>query len=442
MNSHIVAITGDGSEVLSGFKPAAYVASASKSEDKDQSSDFILAGSDDKFFVNLWENAESDTVIMPGIRFNASMYYGGGLMYGRLKREKGVTTLEEFSNPEIDKFIEQNKLHEQLYIGLLDLQTYGFSVVQYGFNAGGKIARMATKNTRAPWCRFARKNTTGDIPKVFLNADFGTTDYDKTKNIEIQNLPEFGQLEAAQALFKKKKMEFTQVVQMPDLHSSYYPVPDWYTSVKSGWFDVGKLIAMSKKFMFKNQFAIKYHIEFHPDYWEARFGTVAWKKKNPDEQAAAKKDELDNIVKYLSGTEKTGSALYSEKTRNAVSRELESLITINELKNNFMQDGQYMKEANEASDHKLSSMMIHPEIIGNAPGSKMGAGSGSANRVAFNQRVALSLFTQQLILDTLRVVRDVNGWGDDVRFMFRQSLITTLDTGAEATKPSTPISNG
>jgi hypothetical protein len=100
-------------------------------------------------------------------------------------------------------------------------------------------------------------------------------------------------------------------------------------------------------------------------------------------------------------------------------------------------DGAFMKESNESSDHALSTLSIHPEIIGNAPGSKLGSGSGSGNRVAFNQRVALSLIRQSIVLESLRIVSEVNGW--DVRWMMRNSLITTLDSGAEATKPKTAI---
>lgn len=439
MDNYIIAITGDGANVLPGFRPAAYVASSPKSEDKDTSADYILAGADDKFLNHLYELAEKDTVILPGLRFNAAMNYGGGITYGRIVRKDGEEYLEPFTDKRIDTFLERNKFHEQFYIALLDIEAYGFAVFQYGFNLGGEISRISSKHTRAPWCRFKRKDKLGNIPGIYLNADFGTTDYKKENNISIDCIPEFDQPEAVEALRKKNKKEFAQVIQMPDLHNSYYPMPDWYSSVLAGWYDVGALIAESKKFMFKNQFAIKYHIEFHPKYWESKFGTEKWNKFTDQEKATSKKNELDAIIKYLSGADKTGSSLYSEQFIDRDGKPV-SLLTVNELKNNFMQDGQYMKEANESSDHKFIAMKLHPELMGNAPGSKMGSGSGSASRVAFNQRVSLSLFSQHLVLDALRVVRDVNKWGDDVRFMIRNSLITTLDTGAEATKPKAPLS--
>lgn len=415
--------------------------SISKKEDENsKTKDYVYQGaSNDELIQNLTK-AENDSVILPGIRFNASMYYGGGLAYGTLDIDP--TTKEEVITPIVDKdiksFLETSRIHEQLMMAFMDIEASGYAVLQFHFSKDHKkIAMVSCEFTRAPWCRFAKRNSEGNIPKVYLNANFGTQEHKADDDKEIECLPVFWDVDDITKLAKAYKKSFAVILRVPDLRRQYYPRPDWNSVIDSGWYEVGQAIPKSKLHLLKNQFAIKYHIEIHKDYWHTRFGSVEWARMSDAEKQAAKKTELDTITTYLQGTDKIGSTFFSEMFEaigGTGNSELRSLIKINEMQFKTA-DGSFMKESNESSDHKLSALMIHPEIIGSAPGSKMGAGSGSASRVAFNQRVSLSLFKQQLILDVFRVARDYNGWDPKLVFYIRNSLITTLDTGAEAVNP-------
>ena len=101
----MVEMTDEGANIFPNFRPSAYVASPSKTEENvSTTSKHIYSGTDDKFLNHQKEILEKDTVLLPGVRFNASMSYGGGLMYGRLKRENGEEWIEPFQNDEIDAF--------------------------------------------------------------------------------------------------------------------------------------------------------------------------------------------------------------------------------------------------------------------------------------------------------------------------------------------------
>jgi hypothetical protein len=418
-------------------KKEAIVSGEAKNEDKSTSKDWIFSGTNDAFLKELRELAEKSTVIMPGIRFNAAMRYGGGVEYGEIKIQDGEKVFVPLVNDEIEKFLEQNKIHEQLMTSFLDLEGFAFSVAQYGMNvAGDKIVRMNHTFTRASWCRFGERDKQGNIKKVMVSPDYGTSDFREDKMLKLDCLPEYIDDLTVSEWKKAKKKQFVSIQRIPDLGKSYYPNVDWYTSVTSGWYDIAQYIAEAKKFMFKNQFAIKYHIKIHPEYWRSIFGAEVWSRFTPEEKTAKKKEELDRIVGFAQGTENYGSTFFSELYSHR-SEEFQDLIKFEELKNDFSASGEFMKESNESSDHMLSSLLIHPDIIGNAPGSSLGSGSGSGNRVAYNQRVAQSLFNQQVALDALRIVSHFNGW--KVKWMMRNSLITTLDTGAAATKPNTSI---
>ena len=426
-----------GEEVIS-YRSAvqSLVSTPSASEDKSTASDWITSGTNDDYLFKLRELVEKSTVLMPGIRFNAAMQYGGGVDYGKIEVVDGERVFKAVSIPEIDKFLERNRIHEQLYTGLLDLEAFCFCIPQFGFNIGGKINRLSFQNTRASWCRPARKDKQGNIPYVFVSADMGKTEFKKSNAAKILCAPEYISDEWI-AKIKKDSKEFVAWLRLPDLGSSYFPTPDYVSYINSGWYDIAQLIAESKKYMFQNQFAVKYHIEFHPKYWEAIFGGENWAKFTPAEKAQRKQEELDRMVEFLKGGTKTGATFFSE--RGGPAHALESLVKFGVIEDKSKADGAFMKESNESSDHALSTLSIHPEIIGNAPGSKLGSGSGSGNRVAFNQRVALSLIRQSIVLESLRIASEVNGW--DVKWMMRNSLITTLDSGAEATKPKTAIPN-
>lgn len=415
----------------------AVVSTEARKEDKNETKDWILSGTNDAFLKELRELAEKSTVIMPGLRFNALMRYGGGVEYGSIKIVDGDKVFVPELNPEIEDFLENNKIFEQLFTSFLDLETFAFSVTQFGLNVNGdKIVRLTNQFTRAMWCRFGRRNKNGDITKVIVNADFGHSEFREEKNQALSCLPEYLDDFVIGEWKKAKKKQFVAIHRVPDLGNNYYPNPDWYTSKNSGWYDIAHLIAEAKKFMFENQFTLKFNIKIHPKYWEAIYGSEQWAKWNPKEKADKKKEELDRIVQFAQGTENFGSTFFQEvyETRSG---EVRDLIVFETIKNDFSASGEFMKESNESSDHMLSSLLIHPDIIGNAPGSSLGSGSGSGNRVAYNQRVAQSLFYQEVALDALRIVAKFNGW--NVKFRMRNSLITTLDTGASATKPTAAI---
>ncbi len=196
------------------------------------------------------------------------------------------------------------------------------------------------------------------------------------------------------------------------------------------------MISKFKKHMLENQITIKYHIKVHPDFWPLQFGDD-WSKWNATEQDTAMGDWLDNFSKFMKGPEGSGNSMMTPKAffRGQNDKSFD-LVEITEFKNHFSKDGTYIEDSLEASLHQTSALGLHGEIVGNSPSSQMGAGSGSGSRVAFNQRVSMSRFVQDLVLQPLYTIAEFNGWDDELVFRMRNSLITTLDTGASATKPN------
>ena len=226
--------------------------------------------------------------------------------------------------------------------------------------------------------------------------------------------------------------------------------PDWNTARNSGWMDISKVIAMFKKYLMENQASIKYHIHIDMDYWPMRFGKEEWNKMDISQKQSAQQAELNAWKKFMKGSGGAGNVHVSSMEwldRHQMHREFWK---IEELKGHITKDGVYVEDSREASEHKISALGLHQSMIGNAPGGSLGAGSGSGNRVAFNQRLSMAKFAQDRALAPLNLIARFNGWHEKLlprkiegekyagklEFRVRNSLITTLDTGAEATKPS------
>lgn len=414
--------------------------SAPSMEEGRSTGEYVLRGTNDAL-PNEWHAAARDsTVITPGIRFKSLMDFSGGVTYGRRKVIDGKEDFEYLDDKRINDFLLENKIHEEALTALMDLNFFGDCNYQLVPSKDKTvIARLTTRFTRSKWCRVSRMDTDGEIKTLFVNPDFGTQGSTEKQPKKIPLVPFYNEYAWA-----KKQMEtgkpMAYRVRLPDLGNQHYSDPDWTTAYNSKWLEIAKNIAEFKKYLLTNQFVIKYHIEFHADYWPAKFGKEAWAALSDVEKKSKAAEELKSWSDYLSGAPNAAKALMTGIGHvPGAPDKVYSLVKVNELKNEFGKEGTYIEDSKEASDHMISAMGLHPDILGNAPGSTLGSGSGSGNRNAYNQRISMAHFIQQQVLQPLQLVAKLNGWPEGVVFTFRQSLITTLDTGAEATKAKAPL---
>lgn len=147
------------------------------------------------------------------------------------------------------------------------------------------------------------------------------------------------------------------------------------------------------------------------------------------------KEQVNEWKKALFGAENADAVIATAmKHVPGKNEETYSLVKITKLDNSTNgKDGSYLNASREASQHKIIAMGMDPTLVGALPGDGgMGAGSGSNNRVAFNQRVLLSKADQDNVLQLMELIRDFNEWPETMEFAIDQGLITTLDAGAEA----------
>ncbi|HVX00298.1 MAG TPA: hypothetical protein VHA52_07680, partial [Candidatus Babeliaceae bacterium] len=109
-------------------------------------------------------------------------------------------------------------------------------------------------------------------------------------------------------------------------------------------------------------------------------------------------------------------------------------IKINEIPDTSKIDKE-MLSMTAAELELLMAMGIPPNIFGaGTVGTGQMRSGGSDIREAFLIYIASLNLERQVFLEPLYLMRDFNGWDSDIVFRFRDTILTTLDTGAGTKK--------
>lgn len=397
---------------------------------------YVPWGSGDNFPVELINDAEKDTVITPGIRFKSEMQYGGGITHGKILIEGGKEIFVPERNPEVVKFLRRSNQGQWLLSNFYDLNYFGITFPMFHMSKDGKkVVKASIENSRAKSCRLLERDRYGDFKGVVVKPQLANNNITEEESVTYK-VPDMSDPKGWVEQQKNLK-SFIIPIRTIDHGNKYYPVPDWNTARESKWIEISRHIASFKKFLIENQVSLKYLIEIDEDYWPAQFGQETWDSWSPEEKRSNAEEAFNEMSDWLTDLQNSGASMSAPlKSSPHFADKQISMIKFTPIENKFSKEGAYIEDSKEASDHKMSSLGLHPELLGSSPGNKMGAGSGSGNRVAFNQRVSMAKPTQDLVLQVLYIVSEINGWDEELEFRIRESLITTLDTGAEATKPT------
>lgn len=440
-----------GEEVLISTKNVVATATKSLEEVKEETSevkDYALWGNlENKLPQELQMDVEFSPLISGIVRLKSEMQYSGGLSYGfKQVIEKGAGAEEHFKpiiDAEIESFLRKNNIHRFLMACLMDMNTYSMAFPQLVLDQSDKpkVKKLMNHTTRAKNCRVSKADKYGNHSKVFVNPNFGISGFNEDDTMEITALPEF---DKESFMRGSAKRQFVDIIKIPDLGRVNHTHPDWDSTRNSAWLEIAELIAQFKKYLIQNQASIKYHIEIDEQYWPARFGTEEWRAMSQTDKETKMRDEIDEWAEFMKGPEKSGNLQVTTMKWDESRGVHRSFWKITELKGFVSKDGVYIEDSREASENIMVAFGMHPDIIGNAPGTNLGSGSGSGNRVSYNQRLSMAKFTQDSICAILDLIADFNGWRERLekeaensvfQFRFRNSLITTLDTGAAATAP-------
>jgi len=377
---------------------------------------------------NLWPTrvrkiVEESTVAAPLIYKAVCSMYGAGIVYWQDIRE-GDKIKKNFSAiAKVDEFLNENPVDFIALERMMDFKYFNNIFQEYILNIK-KNNIISTHHLEAEFCRLSVQNkNTNEFDFIGFFGDWENLDAEKVTSIpnvvwKRKNRPQI--LEQA-----KKKKKFATHSKFPSPGRPIYGAPPHQALYnKDGWLQYSNKIPKILNAVVANGMNIKYHIQIPANYWKSSY--PKWESYSAEKQSDLKKTKLEEMNDWLTGANNAMKSFISEFGVDHVGKKLPGW-EINEVKDSSNFDKELLT-SQESDAHISRSLNIDPSLAGLQPaGGKMGAGSGSDKRTAFQNAISMSKAEQLVVLDFLSVIGKVNDWPKNLRWGFQHDVATTLN---------------
>lgn len=322
-------------------------------------------------------------------------------------------------------------------------------------------------------CRYQQMDDKGTINKVFLSKLWGCAGNQYAKfdperrmkglienakevtevdNIFVKALDCIDMYDAVSSLeniskklvSSKGKKAFKSAilpVNYPSPNKTYYQVPYWDGARLGGWVEIAAKIPSLIKTMYNKAFTIKYHIQIPETYFQKLYGIEKWAAMKQTEKSEARKKLLKQMDDFLTGDKNAYKSFLSFFDVDPHTKQEYGLIKITVIDDKSNIDKEMITQS-AADIQLLVSMGINPTLFGAGTiGTGQQRSGGSDMREAWLIYTANLNLERQVMLEPLYVMRDYNReiggvteWEDDIVFRIRDTVLTTLDTGAGTAK--------
>lgn len=410
-----------------------------KSEVKN-SSGYIKWGANDNYPQDVISKVKKNGAAGSGLRLLQRAHYGNGLVCYKTsrneqsnKREVAYYDFEEF--PAIEEFFRKNKMKFFTQEIIKDLEWFGISFPEFVLSADySKV--VSVKRQQASWCRYAEPNSNGIIDKLYISSQFGhssSVSVDKNDYVSSTKLlsPYMSSEEILEYCKKHKITKFVIPIFFPLLDESFYPIPEWHAIITSGWLEVANSVPKFKLGIFNNQVSIKYLIEIDEEYFKKIYDKD-WVSYSIEKKLEIRNDLIKAITDNLSGPDNGGKSISSIMYQDTKGQQV-SAVKITPI-DDKLKDGSYLPEAEAANSEVLFALGTDPSLIGaGIPGGKMGSGSGSDKRVAFNLLQSFMKSNRDVTISIVEFIADYNNWEPGLKYGFENVVLETLDKNPTGT---------
>ena len=383
-------------------------------------------GIDNKEPFKIWEEGNSITEIQSVLDLKARLLYGNGSFIGKVTGvdDDGNEIFQPIWDPKINTFLTQAGF--QKYLMNACINYYWFNIV-FPNVILSKDRKTITNITAldSTECRQGKQNTSnGLIEKCYISANWRTA----TNPTDTTILPTLNPFFPEYDLQNGKNFSYVFPLAYSSPTCKYYPVNSWNAVRKSGWLKVAKNVPEFKNKLFEQQASIKYVINTTRQWWE-------WKYKGFDQMTQDKRSEIvrkevSQFEATMTGNDGAGKVLMSTGYIDNTGKLIPGW-TVETLTNKFG-SGDYIEDSQEATSKIIAGLGMPSSLLNLlGTGSKMGGGSGTDIRVAFNLYLNSLEPHRDLILEPWNMALRHNGYGDDLRIRLRYKQITTLENRKE-----------
>lgn len=389
-------------------------------------------GENNDYPQRILELANKSTIIPQALADKAALWVAGGVM-----ATNGINSDEEVDDDEIYAFLSDTTFERYLLECSSDTSWWWNAFPELILSRDReKINRI--HNNETAYCRWGRMNEqTGALDKVFLNANWPTASARDKETQVLQAIDPYmsERIEWVRSGTKAPKLIYP--ICFPSPGKSYYQLAAWDATRQSGWLDYLAAIPQFKKFALQNKMSIRYHIEVPSDYWE-RVYEDRWEKGGYEGKLAIRDEFLKSLIDQLTNIENANKAVMTDTWFDDNGNELG--VKINVLKDEE-KDNKYNEDYSDGQANLLYALGTDPSLFGFQSKDIQRSG-GSDKRQAFDIFIAKSTPYRSRILEPLKFIAEYNGWKKRYKrltFKFRDTLLTTLDTGAPTAKNNTPV---
>jgi hypothetical protein len=396
--------------------------------------DTVASWGDGNNFPQQAEKIISKTgVLNTGLQFIQRFTIGQGIFPCHVTGydNDGNEQLQVINDPKITAFINSRMVRRYMANALRDYLKFGVAFPELIPNVeGNKVVGIEEKN--GLYARYLEKKN-GTIPGVIISGKWpdtpGNGDFSKVDLLDPYD--PYAHLDGLRLTGQVKGKSFIYPLRNEWSNNEYYTAPLWFSAHLAGWTKVAQKVPHFLMKMYENQITFKWHIKIPYAYWEKRYPEQNF--KTIEERQKKIQEEMDEIEKNLTDTENAHKALFSMFEINPNGRaeeqwEIENLADKNKPTENLVTSA-------AANSEICFALMINPNVFGaGMPGGTYAGNQGGSNiREAFLVNIALAWLDRQNILDPLELMLEFNGI-KDVELRFRNTILTTLDSGSGTQK--------
>jgi hypothetical protein len=392
-------------------------------------------GAGNKFPSDADTTINSVSVLNSGLKFIRNFTIGQGIFPVTVTGydDNGNEVLKPVADNKLRIFAQSRIVRRYLEKATRDYLKFGPAFVQLLPNADG--SQMVGINTiNAKYARLSVASKSGVIEKCVVSGKWPDTPGDGEYSV-YDVLDEYDPAADLQRRKFGKQIQgksFVQVIRDSWSNNEYYSAPVWLSAYTAGWIDVAQKIPAFLSRAYENQITWKWHVQIPYSFWDKKFPANQYTDNSLRE--AAINAFMDEIETNLCGTANANKPIFTFFEMNPQGKVEEQWI-IKPLENKLNSEQDLISSA-AANSEILFSLMINPNVLGaGMPGGTYAGNQGGSNiREAFLVNIANAWLDRQNLLDPLETYVRFNGAPDDMEWRFRNTILTTLDTGAGTKK--------